>query len=62
MDGYRHFYQKYLKLAPSESPFSFRKHSTIGTGGEAKIAFYPQTIDEMVALVEAVKDILEAKK
>lgn len=54
MDGYRHFYQKYLHLAPFESPFSYRKHSTIGVGGEAKIAFFPRTIDEAVALFSAL--------
>ncbi len=54
MDGYRHFYEKYLQLAPFESPFSFRKYATIGCGGEAKIAFYPRTIDEAVTLLQAL--------
>ena len=55
MEDYRHFYQKYLQLAPYESPFSYRKHSTIGCGGEAKIAFYPRTIDEAVSLLRELE-------
>ena len=56
MDSCRHFYEKYLQLAPFESPFSFRKHSTIGCGGEARIAFYPRTLDEAVSLLKTLDE------
>lgn len=56
MDDWRHFYEKYLSLSPFESPFSFRKHSTIGCGGEARIAFFPRTVEEAVSLLSALDD------
>lgn len=33
-----------------ESPFEFSRHTTIGCGGYAKIAFYPETLLQMQAL------------
>ncbi len=33
------------------SPFSFAKHSSIGCGGQADVAFFPHTVDETVELV-----------
>ncbi len=38
-----------------EKPFSFKKHSTVGCGGNAEIAYYPQTVERMAALVSACK-------
>lgn len=35
----------------SESPFDFSLHSTIHTGGRAKICYYPRNIGEMTELV-----------
>ena len=36
----------------SRQPFDFSKHSSIGCGGTAPIAFYPQSVEELIALVE----------
>lgn len=39
---------------PFEKPFDFTKHSTIGCGGKAKIAYYPRDEDELCALFSRV--------
>ena len=54
MDDCRHVIEKYANSLPFDCPFSFRKNSTIGVGGEAKIAFYPRTIEEMTSLLGAL--------
>lgn len=41
-----------LHDCPFEKTFSFAKHSTIGCGGFAKIAYFPQSIDGAVALLK----------
>lgn len=40
----------------TESPFDFAKHSTIGCGGFARMAYYPQTEQEAVYLLSTLKD------
>lgn len=39
----------------AESPFDFTKRSTVGCGGKSKIAFYPKTRAEMVALLRRLE-------
>ena len=34
-----------------ETPFDYAKHSSIGCGGSAPVAFYPQSVEELTALV-----------
>ena len=36
----------------SKEPFDFKKNSAIGCGGEAAIAFYPESVEEVAALIE----------
>ncbi len=38
-----------------EHAFSFARHSSIGCGGNAEIAFYPQSAEEMKALVKLLR-------
>ncbi len=38
-----------------QSPFDFSRHSSIGCGGKAKIAFYPQSVEELIALTERLR-------
>ncbi len=35
----------------SETPFSFSAKSTVGCGGNAKIAFYPNSVEQLIALI-----------
>ncbi len=39
-----------------EQDFDFSKHSTVGVGGKAKIAFYPKTLKEMTRLCDFFTD------
>ncbi|MBQ8229868.1 MAG: UDP-N-acetylmuramate dehydrogenase [Clostridia bacterium] len=45
--GYRDF--------ASETPFAFSRHSSIGCGGSAKIAFYPRSVAETTALLQKLE-------
>ncbi len=56
MEKYRHFVQKYEKFAPYEAPYSYAKYATIGCGGYAKIAFFPERVDSLIALLRALDD------
>ena len=38
---------------PSERPFDFSQHSTVGCGGTAKVAFYPSNEEEVKTLLAA---------
>ena len=40
----------------TERPFDFTKHSTIGCGGFAKVAYYPKNEEETLFLLSACKD------
>jgi UDP-N-acetylmuramate dehydrogenase len=40
----------------TEKPFDFTKHSTIGCGGFAKVAYYPKDETETLFLLSACKD------
>ncbi len=40
----------------TERPFDFTKHSTIGCGGFAKVAYYPKNEEETLFLLSALKD------
>ena len=39
----------------SEKPFDFSKHSSIGCGGKAAIAFYPRNVTELSALLQKLQ-------
>ena len=39
----------------SREPFAFKKYSSIGCGGEAAIAFYPENVEELTALINQLK-------
>lgn len=39
----------------SETPFAFSRHSSIGCGGSAKIAFYPRSVAETTALFQKLE-------
>lgn len=39
----------------TESPFDFSKHSSIGCGGKAMIAFYPRNVAELSKLVQKLQ-------
>ncbi|MBQ4052819.1 MAG: FAD-binding protein, partial [Clostridia bacterium] len=39
----------------SETPFAIAKHSTIGCGGSARAAFYPQTAEETEQLISKLQ-------
>lgn len=41
---------------PFASPFSFRKNTTIGIGGEAPLALYPENAERLAAVVGALRD------
>lgn len=47
--------KKNLTIAYKEG-FDFAKNSTIGLGGRAKIAFFPTTVKELIALVDLLED------
>ncbi len=49
------FKEKYVRFL-RERPFSFSQRSTIGCGGVADIAFYPQTQAEWLQLVRGLKE------
>ncbi len=38
------------------APFNFAAHSTVGCGGNAPIAFYPQTVEEFAELISALTE------
>lgn len=40
-----------------EKNYSFRKYSSMGVGGSAKVAFFPKKISEMVALINRLKTL-----
>ena len=40
----------------TESPFDFTKHSTIGCGGFAHLAYYPQNEEEVLYLLSTIQD------
>ena len=40
----------------TEQPFDFAKHSTIGCGGFAKTAYYPQNEEEVIELLATLQD------
>ena len=48
--GEKVLFEKYGTFT-QEKPFSFAKNSTIGCGGEAKIAFAPKSVAEFTALL-----------
>ena len=39
----------------TESPFDFSKHSSIGCGGKARIAFYPRNVAELSKLLQKLQ-------
>ena len=49
------FKEKYARYH-KEIPFDFAKHSSIGCGGKACVGFYPKTIDELVAIIQSLKE------
>ncbi len=44
-----------LSDIPQKSPYEFSKHSAIGIGGAAKLAFFPTTIDAMRTTVTTLQ-------
>ena len=38
-----------------EKPFDYKKHSSIGSGGYAPVAYYPKTVNELAELVNALE-------
>lgn len=40
----------------TESPFDFTRHSTIGCGGFAHLAYYPQNEEEVLYLLSTIQD------
>ena len=38
-----------------EKPFDYKKHSSIGSGGYAPVAYYPKTVNELTELVNALE-------
>ena len=51
----KHWIDGYSAFA-FETPFDFSKHSTIGCGGKAKVAFYPRSVPETVALIQKLEE------
>ena len=47
---YRSLAQRFSSVA-SQMPFSFRTHTTVGIGGEAPLAFFPEHTEECVRIV-----------
>ena len=39
-----------------ETPFDYAKRSSIGCGGSAPVAFYPESVEELIALVAELQD------
>ena len=39
-----------------EMPFDYAKHSSIGCGGSASVAFYPKSVEELISLVTELQD------
>ena len=39
-----------------EKPFSFAKHATIGCGGYARVAYYPETVEQTKALIAKLEN------
>lgn len=50
----KHFLDGYASF-PYEKPFPFSRHSSIGCGGKARCAFYPQTEGQLVELVSRLR-------
>ena len=46
----------------TEKPFDFTKNSSIGCGGNAEIAFYPRTQEEMKKLLQYASSIVSFRK
>ena len=44
-----------LSEIKTQTPFDLAKHSTIGIGGKAKLAFYPKTIEEVCLVVSTLQ-------
>lgn len=38
-----------------ETPFDYAKHSSIGCGGSAPVAFYPSSVEELISLVQELE-------
>lgn len=38
-----------------KAPFDFSRHSSIGCGGKARVAFYPRSVEETVVLLNKLK-------
>ncbi len=55
MDGGKLDDCRYLGFT-QEAPFDFAKRSSIGCGGRAKTAFFPQSVGELTALVQALEE------
>lgn len=55
MDDYARFFKRYLEIAPYRSPFLYGKNSTIGCGGMARIAFFPENLSQTVRLLSALE-------
>lgn len=47
---YRSLAQRFSSVA-SQMPFSFRTHTTVGIGGEAPLAFFPEHTEDCVRIV-----------
>lgn len=51
------FYTEKAKYADflTETPFDFQKHSTIGCGGSARLAYYPRSAEELLRLLTLLR-------
>ena len=49
------FNLEHYGLFETEIPFDFKKHSSIGCGGDAEVAFYPKTAEECCRLADLLQ-------
>ncbi len=52
---YELFFKEKYAWVERETPFSFAKHTTIGCGGRSEIAFYPQSVEQLLTLVRRLR-------
>ncbi|MBQ8657857.1 MAG: UDP-N-acetylmuramate dehydrogenase [Clostridia bacterium] len=56
MDDYTLFLKKEFSFVPYAENFDLARRSTIGAGGTAKLAFFPDSVESLIRLVDGLKN------
>ncbi len=49
------FFKEKYAWVEKETPFFFSRHSSIGCGGQSRIAFYPKSVEELLTLAQYLR-------